>query len=56
MKQKNKKEDFQECYFGTLEANLLGKMLIRKGIVRAGYGNKKRKGMLRAGYGNKIDF
>ena len=31
-------------------------MLTRKGIVRAGYRNKKGKGMLRAGSGNKIDF
>ena len=31
-------------------------MLTRKGIVRAGYRNKKGKGMLRVGYGNKMDF
>ena len=28
-------------------------MLTGKGMLRAGYGNKKGKGMLRAGYGNK---
>ena len=33
---------------GTFGASLLG-----KGIVRAGYGNKKEKAILRAGYGNK---
>ena len=38
---------------GTLEANLLGNMLTGKGMLRAGYGNKKGKGMLRACYGNK---
>ena len=28
-------------------------MLTGKGMLRAGYGNKKGKGMLRAGYGSK---
>ena len=32
---------------------LTGNMLTGKGMLRAGYGNKKGKGMLRAGYGNK---
>ena len=41
---------------GTLGASLLGDMLTEKGIVRAGYENKKGEGMLRAGYGNKMDF
>ena len=41
---------------GTLWASLLGNMLVGKGIVRAGYGNKKGKGLLRAGYKNKIDL
>ena len=41
---------------GILGASLLRNMLTGKGIVRAGYGNKKGKGMLRAGYGNKMDF
>ena len=27
-----------------------------KGIVRAGFGNKKGKGIVRAGSGNKMDF
>ena len=31
-------------------------MLAGKGIVRAGYENKKGKVIVRAGYGNKMDF
>ena len=42
MKQKKKKKDFQECYY-TLGASLLGNMLIRKGMLRAGYGNEETK-------------
>ena len=38
---------------GTLGASLLGNMLTGKGIVRAGYGNKKGNGIVRASYGNK---
>ena len=38
---------------GTLGASLLGIMLTCKGIIRAGYGNKKGKGILRAGYGSE---
>ena len=34
---------------GTLGASLLRNLLARKGIVRAGSGNKKGKGMVRAG-------
>ena len=41
---------------GTLRASLLRNMLTGKGIVRAGYGNKKGKGMLRAGYGDRKNF
>ena len=41
---------------GTLGASLLGNLLTGKGIVRAGYGNKKGKGIVRAGYGNKTSF
>ena len=40
-------------FLGTLGASLLGNMLIGKGIVRAGYGNKKGKGTVRAAYGNE---
>ena len=32
---------------------MLGNLLTRKGIVRAGSGNKIGKGIVRAGYGNK---
>ena len=38
---------------GTLGASLLGNMLTKKGILRAGYGNKEGKGILRAGHGSK---
>ena len=36
-------------FLRTLWATLSGNMLAGKGIVRAGYGNKKGKEMLRAG-------
>ena len=38
---------------GTEGASLLENLLSGKGIVRAGYINKKGKGIARAGYGNK---
>ena len=41
---------------GTLGVNLLENMLASKGIVRAGYENKKVKGVIRAGYGSKLHF
>ena len=41
---------------GILGASLLGNMLAGKGIVTAGFGNKKGKGIIRAGYENQIDF
>ena len=47
---------FLGMLLGTLGASLLGNMLTRKGVLRAGYGNKNGKGVLRAGYGNKMDF
>ena len=50
------KGGFLQMLWGTLGASLLGNMLAGKGIVSAGYGNKKGKGMLRAGYGNKMNF
>ena len=40
----------------TLGGSLLGNMLVGKGIVRAGSGNKKEKGIVRAGYGKEWDF
>ena len=39
-------------FLGTL----LGNLLSGKGIVRAGYWNKKRKEIVRTAYGNKMDF
>ena len=50
------KEGFLGMLFVTLRANLLGNMLIGKGVLIAGYGNQKGKTMLRAGYGNRMDF
>ena len=41
---------------GTLGASVLGNLLTRKGIVRAGSGNKKGKGNVRAGAGKEWDF
>ena len=41
---------------GTLSASFLGNILAGKGIVRAGYGNKKGKGIIRAGHVNKTDI
>ena len=47
-KKKNKKED--SLLFGTLGASLSGNLLAIKGIVRAGFRNKKGKGIVRAGF------
>ena len=52
-KTKEQKEGFPGMLLGILGASLLGKMLIEKGMVRAGYGNKQGKGILKAGYGSK---
>ena len=38
---------------GTLGASLLGNLLARKRIIRAGSRNKKGKGIVRAGSRNK---
>ena len=40
----------------TLGAFLLGNVLEDKGIVIAGYSNKKGKEIIRAVYGSKLDF
>ena len=48
---KEQKGGFLSMLLGTLGAILLGNLLARKGIVRAGLGNKKRKGIVRAGSG-----
>ena len=42
---KEQKGGFLSILLGTLGASLLGNLLIGKGIVRAGSGNKKGKGM-----------
>ena len=41
---------------GTLGASLLGNVLAGKGIIRAGFGNKKGKGIVRAGSGKQWIF
>ena len=40
----------------ALGASLLGNLLVGKGIVRAGSGNKKEKGIVRAGSACLWDF
>ena len=53
---KEQKGGFLSMLLGTLGASLLGNILSRKGIVRAGSGNKKGKGIVRAGTGKQWDF
>ena len=53
---KKPKGGFSGILFGTLGAILLGSILAKKGIVRAGSGNKVGIGILRAAYGNEINF
>ena len=53
---KQQKGGFFSMLLGTIGATLLENLLSRKGIVRAGFGNKKGKGILRAGYEKKMDF
>ena len=53
---KEQKRGFLSMLLGTLGASFLENILTGKGIVRAGYGNKKGKGIVRAGYGKKTDF
>ena len=53
---KEQKGGFSSILLGTLGASLLGNLLARKGIVRAGSGNKKGKGIVRAGAGKQWDF
>ena len=53
---KEQKGGFLSMLLGTLGASLLGNLLARKGIVRAGSGNKKGKGTVRAGNGKQWDF
>ena len=53
---KEQKGGFLRMLLGTLGASLSGNMLAGKGIVRAGFGNKKGKGIVRAGQGKGRDF
>ena len=53
---KEQKGGLLSMLLGTLGASLLGNLLSRKGIVRAGSWNKKGRGIVRAADGNKIDF
>ena len=55
-KTKEQKRGFLRMLLGTLGASLLGHLLARKGILRAGFGNKKGKGIVRAGTAKKWDF
>ena len=48
---KGQKGGFLSMLLRTLGASILGNILARKGIVRAGSGNKKKKGIVRAGSG-----
>ena len=50
---KKQRGAFLSMLFGTLGARLLGKLLVGKGTVRDGSGNKKGKRVVRAGLGNK---
>ena len=53
---KDQKGGFLSMLLGTLGASLLENLSSGKGIVKAGYGNKKGEGIVQAGYGNKMDF
>ena len=53
---KEQKGGFLSMLLGTLGVTLLGNLLSRKGIVRAGSGNNKRKGIVRADSGKQLDF
>ena len=55
-KTKEQKGGFLRMLLSTLGASLSGNMLAGKGIVRAGFGNKKGKGIVRAGQGKGRDF
>ena len=51
---KEQKGEFLSMLLGTLGASLLGNLLTRKEIERAGSGNNKGKGVVRAGYGRPL--
>ena len=52
---KEQKGGFLSMFLGSLEACLLGNMLVGTAIVRAGSGNKKGKGIVKANSGNKME-
>ena len=53
---KEQKGGFLSMLLGSLGASLLGNLLSRKGIARAGFRNNKRKGIVRAGSGKEWYF
>ena len=53
---KEQKGGFLNMLLGTLDARLLGNILAGKGVIRAGYGNKKGKKIVRVGHGNDTGF
>ena len=53
---KEQKGGFFSILLRTLGASLLRKLLVGKGIVKAGSGNKKVKGILRAALGKQWGF
>ena len=53
---KQQKGGFLSILLGTLGASVLGNLLSRKGIVKAGSGNKEGKGIVRAGTAKDWDF
>ena len=53
---KEQKGGFLSMLLGTLGATLLGNLLTRKGIVRAGSGNNKEKRIVRASSRKQLGF
>ena len=53
---KEQKGGFLSVLLGILRDSLLGNLLARKGIVRAGFGNKKGNGIVRTSSGKDWDF
>ena len=53
---KEQKGGFLSMFLGTLGANLLANLLVGKGIVRTGSGNKNGKGIVTAGIGKQRNF
>ena len=51
---KEQKGAFLSMLLGTLSSTLIGNMLAGKGIVRAGYRNKKGEGIVGAGYNSSV--